>query len=139
MSKDHQAGRDLARQIGARITDLRERCGLSQRTAAAAIGASVQMYNNREKGITELKSSEMVILADLFGVDETAFFAGLAWTPPPEKDLLRPQGFEADEAETLVRLLAGIPNSKVRQDMADAVKAISRAESDDENPAHTGP
>jgi len=128
MTTDQQKGVGLSRQIGARLVDLREDSGVSRPRAAQAIGVSVQTYANREKGITELKSSEMVILADLFGVDVADFFETATWSPSPEKSPSLLGSFHVDEVETFVRLLARISDTQVRQDLGDAVKAIARAD-----------
>lgn len=130
MAEYGDGGKALTRLIGGRLKSLREARGISRRQAAAAIGVSLQTYGNRENGATEIPAHEIITLADLLGVPPTALFDGLDAAVPvaaadPALSAL------ANEAETFLRLLFRVPSPRLRQDLANAVKAIAKADQED--------
>lgn len=130
MADDDIADESLTRLIGSRLKALREARGITRRQAAAAIGVSLQTYGNRESGATELPAHEVIVLADLLGVPATALFDGMEdriAVGPADAALAA----LADEAETFLRLLFRIPSLRLRLDLADAVKAIAKADQQD--------
>ena len=62
-------------QITERVTELREKSGLTQEEVANKIGISRQRWIMVEKGDRDLSTEELGKLAILFGVDITDFFA----------------------------------------------------------------
>ena len=62
-------------QITERVTELREKSGLTQEEVAHKIGISRQRWIMVEKGDRDLSTEELGKLAILFGVDITDFFA----------------------------------------------------------------
>lgn len=127
MAEDGDGHKDLARRIGGQLKLLRESRGISRQRAAAAIGVSVQTYGNRESGLTELPVHEMVVLAELLQVDVGDLFAeagDVVSHTLAESTTLQ----LAAEAETFLRLLHRLPDERLRRDIADAVKAIARAD-----------
>ncbi len=122
--------RALARHIGARLRAAREGAGVPRRRAAQAIGVSLQTYINRENGATELKSAELVVLADLFKREIVTFFDDLDWSPLDDTAKL-PDRQRANEAEAFVRMLARVPDATLRREISEAVKAIARADDED--------
>ncbi len=118
--------------IGGRLRAIREQKGVSSTNAAKAIGLSVQAYLNRETGDTELKAFEVIILADLLGVEARDLFDGAdAVWPGPNNDgpAHEPENAAdlADEAEEFLRLLARIRDPRLRHDVAEAIRALARA------------
>lgn len=124
---------DLLHHIGGRLRALREAGGLSRARAASAIGLSVQAYSNREVGMTEMKAFEMVILADLLGVDPAALFDGADDIWPGAGDPMQaPDGMpgRVAEAEEFLSHLERIRDPILRRDVADAIKALARTVND---------
>ena len=124
---------ELLHHIGARLRSLRERRGVSRAKAAAAIGLSVQAYSNREAGATEIKAFEVVILADLLGIDPAVLIdgAGDIW-PGAGYPMQVPNGEpgRAAEVEEFLYHLERIRDPILRRDVADAIKALARAVND---------
>lgn len=130
MAENNNHDKDLARRIGGQLKALRESRGITRLQAAAVLGVSVQTYGNRENGLTELPAHELVLLADLLKVDVGVLFHGLdGWAPPPGVDLALLE--LAKEAENFLHLMHRIPNERLRRDVAEAVKAIAKADLDD--------
>jgi transcriptional regulator with XRE-family HTH domain len=61
----HQDGEGLA----ARVRELRERCGLSQKELAAAAGFDASTVSRIESGERRLSAGDVVALARAFGVE----------------------------------------------------------------------
>ena len=130
MAEDDLDDKNLARRIGGQLKKLRESRGISRQQAADAIGVSVQTYGNRENGLTELPAHELIVLADLLKVGIGELFDGLAQALPQsvaEAEMVQ----LAAEAETFLKLLHRVPSARLRRDIADAVKAIAKADMDE--------
>jgi transcriptional regulator with XRE-family HTH domain len=62
-----------ARQFGARVKELREQAGLSQKGLADRIGKTVRTVSRLETGTQEATWPVVLALAEAFGVDCRAF------------------------------------------------------------------
>lgn len=131
MATDNTQQSKFTAQIGARLQELRTQAGISRAQAAREIGVSEQAYANREIGTTEVKSHEIVVLSDLFRVSPRMVFADIV---PADADpgLAWDSGFAklADEAEELLRLFNRIADPEIRHAVAEAVRALARADED---------
>lgn len=67
---------DKPRTFAARLRELREESGLTQRDVAAAVGVAHQTYLRWEQGKTEPSVSQLQALASVFGKTPNDFLDG---------------------------------------------------------------
>lgn len=88
---------DIVTPLHKRIRAVRDRVGVAQEAAAAALGISQPTYSRIEDGTRPLKGAELVLLADAFGVRVGAI-TGLAEIKQQTRFAARTDGSEADMA-----------------------------------------
>lgn len=111
--------------LAARLRSAREACGLTQAQAAAELGVSRPLLISIEKGSREVQPSELVKLAEIYGI--------------PVSNLLRPTAPPLAIGARLRAALASVPENK---DLTDAINQLE-AHADDYleilNHAHAEP
>jgi hypothetical protein len=83
--------------------------------------------------MTEIKAFEVVILADLLGIDPAVLFDGADDIWPGAGDLIQaPDGIpgRVAEAEEFLFHLERVRDPILRRDVADAIKALARTVND---------
>lgn len=92
---------DTITNILTNIKELRTSKNLSMQNVADGIGASQQVYDRIEKGITELTISRMIHLAEFYGVTVNEVLFGIGKTSKGATEALKKQ-IEAYKDKLLV-------------------------------------
>lgn len=96
----------FAKEVGARIADVRRQNGLSQAQLAERAGFSQQMIGDYETGRRRIPACNLAAIADALGVPAVELFANGGATP-------RKRG-PASKIERLTDQIAGLPRSRQR-------------------------
>ncbi len=72
----------IDKQVGHRVSELRERAGVSSREAAILIGCSLDDYKMLEVGELRFKARQLIALSHRFGVPASAFLQGVEFPEP---------------------------------------------------------
>jgi transcriptional regulator with XRE-family HTH domain len=109
--------------VGKRIRIARLLCDMSLETLGNALGLAMQQVQKYESGANRISASRLSATAGILGVPICFFFDGL--TPGTvEKTALR-ERLEQRETIDLVRLYYAIPDTKVREQFLEMVKAMA--------------
>jgi transcriptional regulator with XRE-family HTH domain len=113
--------------VGKRIRMRRLFLGMNQETLANALGLTFQQVQKYEGGANRVSASRLSAMADILGVPISFFFGDLQLDGSegtPEERASR-ERMERPETIELVRLYYQIPDSRVRQQFLEMVKAVS--------------
>jgi transcriptional regulator with XRE-family HTH domain len=69
---------ETAKQIGERIREIRENCGLTLEQAAAKLGIPVNIYSQYENATADIPISLLYEIAGIFSVDLTDLLTGIS-------------------------------------------------------------
>jgi len=114
--------------VGKRIRLRRLLLGMNQDTLASALGLTFQQVQKYEHGANRVSASRLSAMAETLGVPISYFFGDL---PAADREMsaeegLRRERLERPETIELVRLYYAIPDTTVRLQFLDMVKAIAR-------------
>jgi transcriptional regulator with XRE-family HTH domain len=113
--------------VGKRIRMRRLLLGMNQETLAKALGLTFQQVQKYEGGANRVSASRLSETATILGVPIAFFFGDLQAGDGPQSaaDRQRREHMERPETIELIRLYYAIPDSKVRLQFLDMVKAVA--------------
>ena len=115
--------------VGKRIRTRRLFLGMNQETLASALGLTFQQVQKYEGGANRVSASRLAATAEILGVPISYFFAELptANAEVSLKDQALRERLERPETIELVRLYYAIPDSTVRRQFLEMVKAVAHS------------
>jgi transcriptional regulator with XRE-family HTH domain len=113
--------------VGKRIRMRRLLLGMNQETLANALGLTFQQVQKYEGGANRVSASRLSEMATILGVPIAFFFGDLQTDDAPQsaEDRRWREQVERPETIELIRLYYAIPDSKVRQQFLNMVKAAA--------------
>ena len=102
---------------------------MNQETLASALGLTFQQVQKYEGGANRVSASRLAATAEILGVPISYFFAELptANAEVSLKDQALRERLERPETIELVRLYYAIPDSTVRRQFLEMVKAVAHS------------
>jgi transcriptional regulator with XRE-family HTH domain len=113
--------------VGKRIRMRRLLLGMNQETLANALDLTFQQVQKYESGANRVSASRLKTISDILGVPIAFFFGDLQTGDEAQsaEDRQWREHMERPETMELIRLYYAIPDTKVRQQFLDLIKAVA--------------